>query len=110
MVRKRALTSGRYVEQLSTLFQMHFGGCPVLALDVDGGVPGQVGNEVTLAELVDPLLDGDDLKGAQGLGGRELLHVEGTKASVVKSFRHDSKGVTHKNLVYPVARQQVCGR
>ena len=72
---ERALTSGRYMELLSTLLQMHFGGCTVSALDVDRGVRGQVGDEVALAKLVNSLLDGDDLKGAQGLGGRELLHV-----------------------------------
>ena len=70
-----ALASGRYMELLSTLLQMHFGGCPVSALDIDRGVRRQVGDEVALARLVDSLLDGDDLEGAQGLGGRELLHV-----------------------------------
>ena len=75
VIRKRALTSGWYMELLGTLLQMHFGGCPVSALDDDRGVRRQVGDEVALAKLVNSLLDGDDLEGAQGLGGRELLHV-----------------------------------
>jgi hypothetical protein len=78
MVWKCSLTSGRYLELLSPLFQVHFRGCPVPALDVHGGVFGQIGDEMTLAKLVDSFLDGDDLKGAQGLGGLELLHVQGT--------------------------------
>ncbi len=103
VIRKCALTSGRYVELLGTLLQMHFGGCPVPAPDVNCGVSGQVSDEVTLAKLIDSLLDGNDLEGAQGLGGLELLHVQGTEASVVESLGHDSKGVTHEDLVYPVA-------
>jgi hypothetical protein len=63
------------MELLGTLLQMHFGGCPISALDIDLGVCGQVGDEVALAKLVDSLLDRDDSEGAQGLGGRELLHV-----------------------------------
>jgi hypothetical protein len=78
MIWKHALTSGRYLELLGPLFQVHLGGLPVSALDVHGGVLGQVGDEVALAELVDPLLDGDDLKGAESLGGLELLHVQST--------------------------------
>ena len=74
----RMLTSGWYLELLGPLFQVHLGGLPVSALDVHGGVLGQIGNEMTLAKLVDSFLDGDDLKGAQGLGGLELLHVQGT--------------------------------
>ncbi len=75
---KRTLTSGWNVELLSSLLQVHLGGCPVPAPDVHGSVPGQVGDEVTLAKLVDSLLDRDDLEGAKGLGGLELLHVQGT--------------------------------
>ncbi len=78
MIRKHALTPGWYLELLSPLFQVHLGGLPVLALDIHGGVLGQVGDEMTFAELVDSLLDGNDLKGAKGLGGLELLHVQGT--------------------------------
>ncbi len=78
MIWKRTLTSGWYLELLSPLFQVHFRGCPVSALDVHGGVLGQIGDEVTLAELVDSLLNRNDLKGAEGLGGLELLHVQGT--------------------------------
>ena len=100
---KHALTSGWYMELLGTLLQMHFGGCPVPAPDVNCGVSGQVSDEVTLAKLIDSLLDGNDFEGAQGLGGLELLHVQGTEASVVESLGHDSKGVTHEDLVYPVA-------
>ena len=75
---KRALTSRWYMELLGTLLQVHLGGCPVPTPDVHGGVPGQVGDEVTLAKLVDSLLDRNDLKGAKGLGGLELLHVQST--------------------------------
>jgi hypothetical protein len=78
MIREHPLTSWWYLELLSPLFQMHLRGLPVPALDVHGGVLGQIGDEVTLAELVDSLLDGNDLKGAKGLGGLELLHVQGT--------------------------------
>ena len=75
MIWKHALTSGWYLELLGPLFQVHLGGFPVPALDVHGGVLGQIGDEVTLAELVDSLLDGNDLEGAKGLGGLELLHI-----------------------------------
>ena len=78
MIWKHALTSGWYLELLSPLFQVHFGSLPVSALDIHGGVLGQVGDEVALAELVDPLLDGDDLEGTKSLGGLELLHVQST--------------------------------
>ncbi len=100
---KHALTSWRYMELLGTLLQMHFGGCPVLALDVNCGVAGQVSDEVTLAKLINSLLDGNHFEGAQGLGSRELLHVQGTGAGVVESLGQDPKGVAHEDLVYPVA-------
>ncbi len=63
---------------MSPLFQMHLGGLPVPALDVHGGVLRQIGDEVTLTELVDSLLDRNDLERAKGLSGLELLHVQGT--------------------------------
>ena len=78
MIWKHALTSGWYLELLGPLFQMHLGGLSVSALDVHGGVFGQVGDEVAFAELVHSLFDGDDLEGAKGLSGLELLHVQGT--------------------------------
>jgi hypothetical protein len=78
MIWKCSLTSGWYLESLSTLFQMHLRGCPVPALDVHGGVLGQIGDEVALAELVDSLLDRDNFEGTKGLGGLELLNVQGT--------------------------------
>ena len=78
MIWEHLLAPGWYLELLSPLFQVHLGGFPVPALDVYGGVLGQVGDEVALAELVDSLLDGDDLEGTKGLGGLELLHVQGT--------------------------------
>ena len=68
MIWKHALTPRWYLELLSPLFQVHLRGLPVSALDVHGGVLGQVGDEVTLAELVDSLFDGDDLEGAKGSG------------------------------------------
>jgi hypothetical protein len=37
------------------------------------------------------------------------LHVEGPEAGVVESPRHDSKGVAHKNLIYPVTGHQIRG-
>ncbi len=76
MIWKDALTSGWNVQLLGPLFKMHLRGQSVLTPDVDGGVTGQVGYEMSLAELVNPLLDGHNLKGAQGLGSIELLHVE----------------------------------
>jgi hypothetical protein len=75
-MRKGALTSGWDVQLLCLLLQVHLRGLPVPALDVDGGVAGQVGDEVAFSELVDPLFDGHNLKRAQGLGSLELLHVE----------------------------------
>jgi hypothetical protein len=33
---------------------------------------------VAFAELVDPLLDGNDFEGAKGLSGLKLLHVQST--------------------------------
>jgi hypothetical protein len=78
MIWKHALTSGWYLELLSPLFQMLLRGLPVPALDVHGGVLGQISDEVTLAELVDSFLDGNDLKGAKGLCSLKLLHVQGT--------------------------------
>jgi hypothetical protein len=78
MIWKHALTSGWYLELLGPLFQVHLRGLPVSALDVHGGVLRQVGDEVAFAELVNSFFDGDDLEGAKGLGGLELLHVQST--------------------------------
>ncbi len=63
---------------MGPLFQVHLGGLPVPALDVHGGVLGQVGDEMALTKLVDSLLDRNNLKRAESLGGLELLHVQGT--------------------------------
>jgi hypothetical protein len=76
MIWEDALTSGRNVQLLGPLFKMHFGGRSVPTPDVDGGVTGQIGYEMSLAELVNSLLNRHDLKGAQGLGSVERLHVE----------------------------------
>jgi hypothetical protein len=46
---------------------------------------------VALTELVDTLLDGHHLEGAQLLGILKLLHVEGPEAGVVEPSRHDPK-------------------
>jgi hypothetical protein len=89
---------------------MNLGGNPVSALDVDGGVVGQVDDEVALPELVNSLLDGHYLEGAQLLGVLELLHVEGPEAGVVEPPRHDPKGIAHENLIYPVTGHQIRGR
>ena len=78
VVWEHALTPGWYLELLGPLFQVHLGGLSISALDVHGGVLGQVGDEVAFSELVDSLLDRDDLEGAEGLGGLELLHVQST--------------------------------
>ncbi len=104
MIRERALASGRDVKLLGPLLQMHLGGCSVPAPDVDRCVAGQVGQEVTLVELVDSLLDRNNLKGAKHLCGLELLHIQCAQACVVKPPGHDPKGVAHRDLVYPVAR------
>ncbi len=78
MIWERPLASGRYLKLLSPLFQVHLRGLPVPALDVHGGVLGQVGDEMALTKLVDSLLDGNDLERAESLCGLELLHVQGT--------------------------------
>ncbi len=109
MIRERALPTRRDVKLLGPLLQMHLGGCSVPTPDVDRGVAGQVGQEVTLAELVDPLLNWNNLKGAKCLRSLELLHIQCAQACVVKSPGNNSKGVAHKDLVYPVAREQVRG-
>ncbi len=75
MIWERPLASGWYLKLLGPLFQVHLRGLPVPALDVDGGVLGQVGDEMALTKLVDSLLDGNDLERAEHLGGLELLHV-----------------------------------
>jgi len=75
VVREHPLASGWYLELLGPLFQVHLGGFPVPALDVHSGVLWQVGDEVALTKLVNSLLDGNNLKRAESLGGLELLHV-----------------------------------
>ncbi len=64
---------------------------------------------MSLAELVDSLLDGHHLEGAQLLCVLELLHVQGPQTGVVEAAGHDSEGVTHENLIYPMAGHQVGG-
>ena len=91
MIGKNALAPWRNVQLLRTLFEMNLGGNPVSAFDVDGGIVGQVDDEMALPELVNSLLDGHYLEGAQLLGVLELLHVEGPKAGVVEPSRHDPK-------------------
>ncbi len=76
MIWKDALTSGWNVQLLGPLFKMHLRGRSIPTPDVDGGVTGQIDYEMSLAELVILLLDGHDLKGAQGLSSVKLLHVE----------------------------------
>jgi hypothetical protein len=109
VVGKNALAPWWNVQLLGALFEMYLRGNPVSALDVDGGVVGQVDDEVALPELVNLLLNGHHFEGAQLLGVLELLHVEGPEAGVVESPRHDPKGVTHEDLVYPVTRHQIRG-
>ncbi len=109
MIGKNALAAWRNVQLLSTLFEMYLGGNPVSALDVDGGVVGQVDDEVALPELVNSLLDGHHFERAQFLGILELLHVEGPEAGVVEPPRHDPKGIAHENLIYPVTGHQIRG-
>jgi hypothetical protein len=57
--------------------------------------------------LVNLLLHWDNLGLAEILSSLELLHVEGTQASVIESFRHDAKGVTHENLIDSVTREKI---
>ncbi len=76
MVREGALTPRQDVQLLGALLQVHLKSQSVPAPDVDSGVPGQVGYEVSLAKLVDLLLNGNDLEGAQRLSGLKLLHVQ----------------------------------
>ena len=91
MIGKNALAPWRNVQLLRPLFEMNLGGNPVSTLDVDGGVVGQVDDEVALPELVNSLLDGHHFERAQFLGILELLHVEGPEAGVVEPSRHDPK-------------------
>jgi hypothetical protein len=64
---------------------------------------------VALTELIDSLLDGHHLKGAQLLRVLELLHVQGSQTGVVKASGHDPERIAHEDLVYPMTRHQVGG-
>ncbi len=84
MIWEAALATGRDVDLLCTLFQMHLGGSSVSALDIDSGESRKVGDEVAFAELVNLLLNWNNFKRAEILGGLKLLHVQCSKARVVK--------------------------
>jgi hypothetical protein len=75
VVGENTLTTRRDVHLLGTLLEVHFRCRPVPTLDVDGGVAGQVDNEMSLAKLIDSLLDGHHFKGAQLLRVIKSLHV-----------------------------------
>jgi hypothetical protein len=60
-------------------------------------------------DRLDLLFDEYHFERAQGLSSFKFLHVQGTQTCIVEASRHDPKGVTHKYLVYPVARQQIGG-
>jgi hypothetical protein len=64
---------------------------------------------VALPKLVNSLFDRHHLEGAQLLGLFKLLHVKSPETGVVESPRHHPKGVTHKDLIYPVTRHQIRG-
>ncbi len=75
-------------------------------------VPGFRGidQEEPLLHLIHLFAHGYHLELAQVLDGLKLLHVQGTKAGVVEPLGHDPQGVTHENLIHPVARDQVSER
>jgi hypothetical protein len=64
---------------------------------------------VALTELIDTLLDGHHLEGAQLLRVLELLHVQGSQTGVVKASGHDPERIAHEDLVHPMAGHQVGG-
>jgi len=63
---------------------MHLGGGPVSTLDIDGGESGKIGDEVAFAELVNLLLNWNNFKRAEILGGLKLLHVQRSEARVIE--------------------------
>ncbi len=75
VVREDPLAAWRDVDLLSPLLQVHLGGSPILALKVDCGEGGQVG-EVAFVQLVDLLLNWNNFKGSKLLGKLKLLHIQ----------------------------------
>ncbi len=100
VVREDPLTSGWNGQLLGTLLEVHFGSLSVPALDDDSGVPGQVGYEVSLPELVDSLLDGHDLKGVQHTLMPNSANLSGTSLgpTLIRSALASPKAQCTKKL------------
>ncbi len=64
------------MDLLGLILQVHLGGSPVLALDVDSGEGGQVGDEVSLVKLIDLLFYWNNFERAKILSNLKLLHVQ----------------------------------
>lgn len=84
MIWKAALTARRDVDLLGPFLQMHLGGGPVSALDVDGGKGGKISDEMAFAELINLLFNWNNFKRAEILGSLELLHVQRSETGIVK--------------------------
>jgi hypothetical protein len=65
VTREGTFTPGRDLQLLPPLLQVHLRGHSVSTLYMDGGMFGQVGNEMTFPKLVYSLLYRDHLKGTE---------------------------------------------